>query len=190
MSRKYDSIDTTYTYKNGTFKNRYGIKSEKELDKVEGMVVLARIASFNITTQIFNFKYICVINKYLFSDVYDWAGEIRKVDISKGNTRFCNCNYIKTSWEQYVQPKIEEFKSANDKIKCLAEIFAEINLIHPFREGNGRTTKVFIAQLTRTVNINLQWENINAEENLKASIASVNGNIKPLIELLNKCIVK
>jgi fido (protein-threonine AMPylation protein) len=71
MAIKYDSNDTYYAYENGVLRNKYGIKNQSKLDKLEGPIVLARIATIELKTKLFDLKYICDINKYLFSDIYE-----------------------------------------------------------------------------------------------------------------------
>ncbi|MDR1851027.1 MAG: Fic family protein [Mycoplasmataceae bacterium] len=144
--------------------------------------------SYNGTTNSYDLKYLCHIHKYLFSDIFDWAGELRKVDISKGSTKFANFQYIESSWNDYVSNKIKNLNNSNDKIYTLAEILSEINIIHPFREGNGRVVRIFITQLAKTVGINLNWNLVTEEENLNASILSI-ANPEPMARLLKKCII-
>jgi cell filamentation protein len=69
----------------------------------------------------------------------------------------------------------------------LAEIIGEMNIIHPFREGNGRSIRTFIQLLAKAQNIVIDWSKITEQENIDASIAYINGDIKPFILLLKKC---
>jgi cell filamentation protein len=142
-----------------------------------------------LQTEIFDLEYLCKIHHHLFADIYEWAGKLRKVDISKGATRFANFKFIESSWNEYVKPKIDNLGNAKDKIYCISEIMQEVNLIHPFREGNGRTSRVFINKLAQTQNITFNWTKITKQENLLASVASVNDDLQPLIEMLLKCVV-
>jgi cell filamentation protein len=64
-----------------------------------------------------------------------------------------------------------------------------MNIVHPFREGNGRSIRIFIQLLAKTQNIIINWDKTTAQENLDASIAYMNDNAKPFISLLKKCIV-
>ena len=99
----------------------------------------------------FSFKHLCSIHKHLFSDVYSWAGKTRTVDISKG-TVFCLVQFIESQFDDlYRKLKKENFLAdITDKEEMserLAYYLGEINMIHPFREGNGRTQRIYIEQL-------------------------------------------
>ena len=112
--------------------------------------------------------------KTLFSDVYDWAGEYRTVDISKGNSRFCNMNFIESELERVYK----EIKSLNylqnldqkEFSEQVAYFIGEINAIHPFREGNGRTQREFINQLALNSNYYVNWHDCLVEDILEATI--------------------
>lgn len=87
----------------------------------------------------FDFKHLKEIHRYIFQDVYDWSGKVRKVDIAKGN-KFCNIRFIDSqATEIFGRIKTEKYLAGliePDFIKRLAYFFSEINALHPFREGN------------------------------------------------------
>lgn len=123
----------------------------------------------------FDFPHLKKIHYFLFCDIYDWAGEIRTVNISKGN-QFCRCDYI----EEQMNNLLAKLKSENylknlDKenaAKRLAYYLSEINVIHPFREGNGRTQRLFIEHLSHSIGYQLNFMQITKEEMLEASVRS------------------
>ena len=83
------------------------------------------------------FETLAEIHRYLFSDIYDFAGKIRTVNIAKGNFRFAPLMYLETALE-----KISEMPQSNfDEI---VEKYVEMNIAHPFREGNGRATRIWL----------------------------------------------
>ena len=99
----------------------------------------------------FSMKYLCSIHKQLFQDIYPWAGKIRTVDISKG-TIFCLVQFINDQFDDlYCKLKEENFLkdivNKKEMSERLAYYLAELNMIHPFREGNGRTQRIYIEQL-------------------------------------------
>lgn len=99
----------------------------------------------------FSLKHLCSIHRQLFQDIYSWAGELRTVDISKG-TIFCLVPFIEEQFAfLYRKLRKENFlKDITDQKEMaekLAYYLGEINMIHPFREGNGRTQRIYIEQL-------------------------------------------
>ena len=102
------------------------------------------------------------IHKYLFDELYNFAGEIRKVNISKGGFRFANSLYLED-----ILPKIEQMPQSNfDEI---IEKYVEMNIAHPFMEGNGRTMRIWLdlilkKELKKVVN----WQYVNKENYLSS----------------------
>ena len=143
----------------------------------------------------FTLKHLCSIHKQLFQDVYSWAGKIRTVDISKG-TIFCLVQFIEMQFEDlYNQLKHENFlKDITDKKEMsirLAHYLAELNMIHPFREGNGRTQRIYIEQLCLyNGRFEIDFTEVSKDEMINASIQSANCDNTLLEEVILKCIVE
>jgi cell filamentation protein len=95
------------------------------------------------------------IHKYLFNGIYDFAGEIRDVNISKGNFRFANCLYLKE-----ILPKIEQMpQNSFDEI---VEKYIEMNIAHPFREGNGRAMRIWLDMIfKKSLHKVVNWQNVD-----------------------------
>jgi len=95
------------------------------------------------------------IHKYLFNGIYDFAGEIRDVNISKGNFRFANCLYLKE-----ILPKIEQMpQNSFDEI---ALKYIEMNIAHPFREGNGRAMRIWLDMIfKKSLHKVVNWQNVD-----------------------------
>ena len=108
------------------------------------------------------FKMLSAIHKYLFEDIYDFAGEIRTVNISKGNFRFAPVMYLKAALEN-----VEKMpQSTFDKI---VEKYVEMNIAHPFREGNGRSTRIWLdLMLKKELNRVIDWSSVDKEDYLMA----------------------
>ena len=123
------------------------------------------------------FKMLAAIHKYLFEDVYPFAGKFREENISKGEFRFASCEYIEPELDRILaQLAKENFLEGLSKIelaKRLAYYLSELNVLHPFREGNGRTNREFIRQLALKNGYILNLKNIPPKEVLDASIKSV-----------------
>lgn len=140
----------------------------------------------------FDLEHLCAIHQYVFQDVYDWAGQIRTVDISRGNSRFCNMLQIK-SYSQNVFKILKAEKyliglSTKAIAPRLSHYLSEINAIHPFREGNGRVQRLFISQLAAQAGHQLDYSELEQEEVYKVMYASFAGDEKPLTDLILKII--
>lgn len=135
----------------------------------------------------YDFDHLQRIHKYLFQDIYDWAGEVRTVDIAKGNL-FCRTFAIASEADRiFTELKSEKCLKnlpINQLGARLAYYLAEINALHPFREGNGRTQREFIRQLAYQNNLFLSYAGITQDEMITASKASLKLDYKPLQELI------
>lgn len=135
----------------------------------------------------FDFKHLRAIHGYLFQDIYDWAGKVRTVDIAKGNL-FCRCFAIDAEAERIFgelkQEKYLQGLTVAELGERLAYYFAEINALHPFREGNGRTQREFIRQLAFQNDYFLSFDGITDEEMIKASKASFNMDYEPMARII------
>jgi cell filamentation protein len=112
-------------------------------------------------------EYLQAIHAHLFYELYDWAGQLRSVDISKGNTRFCTATRIISESEKLFNLlKKENYltDSGNNFAMKLAEYYAEFNVIHPFREGNGRVQRLFFEHLAAYNDYALDWSLISQTE--------------------------
>lgn len=156
-----------------------GIKKQEQLNKFE------RIATANRIMQLedkpiagkFDLKHLQEIHKYIFQDVYPFAGQIREVDIAKQNTLFCKSQFIPDMAKDIFQSLRKEKLLLNLNIDQFSEraahYMAEINMLHPFREGNGRTQREFIRTLALNAGYDLDWSRVSSETILNASVRSV-----------------
>ena len=131
------------------------------------------------------------IHKFIFEDIYPFAGKIRREQISKADTLFYPPNLIDRELDK-VFAKIKEKnmlkETGEDKdFDNLAYDMAELNIIHPFREGNGRSIREFIRLMAKRMGYDLNWGNVDKEELLEASILSVD-NYKVLIRVFEACV--
>lgn len=158
--------------------NLFGYKNKNLLDDAERDITNIKImhAEQNPLRGNLDFKHLLDIHRFIFGDIYSWAGETRTVDISKG-VLFCPFNNIKTySEEIFTKLKLENYLIGLDKeelISRLAYYFGEINAIHPFREGNGRTQRVFVKYLCSILGYNVEFSKVSKEQMLIASIESM-----------------
>ena len=108
------------------------------------------------------FSTLQTIHKYLFADIYEFAGEIRNVNIAKGNFRFAPLMYLKPALET-----IDKMPQSNfDEI---VEKYVEMNIAHPFREGNGRSTRIWIDHILKNeIGKVIDWSKVDKEDYLLA----------------------
>ncbi len=128
--------------------NKLNIKDKKTLFLIEKELTSIRLQELQrqpITGK-YDFLHLKKIHKYIFQDIYQWAGEIRTVEIGKGNlfcTTPCIQSYGESVFNKYYA-QCEQNKNDRERfVKVLAENYADLNALHPFREGNGRTQREF-----------------------------------------------
>ncbi len=169
-----------YVYINSeVLKNKFNITDEKELarkERTKSSIRLLEILDGEAKIKhTFDLEHLQKIHKYLFQDIYTWAGKIRDVDIAKGDTLFCKAiNIDNFSKEIFSKLKKENFFKGTTKkeelVEKLATLFLDINALHPFREGNGRTQREFVRELAEERGYNLDFKNISKEEMIELSI--------------------
>ena len=130
--------------------NKFNIRNQKNLDEIETLIVSLKTAEFDLnfdSSVELDFEFYKGIHKYLFEKIYEWAGVIRQIDLSKKRTNFCSCKYIEETGEAIFKRlrKMNYFSDLNfeEQIEELVDLYNNINYIHPFREGNGRTQRFF-----------------------------------------------
>ena len=102
------------------------------------------------------------IHKYLFDDLYDFAGKVREVNISKGGFRFANSLYLED-----ILPKIEQMPQNN--FEQIIEKYVEMNIAHPFLEGNGRTMRIWLDMMLKVkIKKVINWQNVSKENYLSS----------------------
>lgn len=176
-------------------KNKLDIKDNKRLEELENALVVFKIYSLRKQgiTGDFSKEHLQSIHKYLLEDLYYFAGEFRKENIAKDDFRFADARYIEQELDKIEESlKKENYLYGLDKeslSKRLAYYLAELNVIHPFREGNGRTTREYIRQLALKNGYLLDLRKVNFKEILTASIESVI-DTKHLEEVIYKCLTK
>jgi cell filamentation protein len=189
MSR-YDA-DETYCYP-GTdvLRNKAEITDANELDAYEGELSTLRSIEIleNPLAGQFDLALLQRIHFALFQDVYDWAGKIRTVDISRGNSRFANVRFIESAanelFNQLARENWLKELDASTLSAGLAHYLSEINALHPFREGNGRVQRIFISNLSQAAGYQLDYSDLEQEQIYKAMELAFNGDESILATLI------
>jgi len=155
--------------------NKFGLTSHSELQRIETPLAMRRLLELqhNPLRGDFDTKHLRAIHRYIFQDVYDWAGELRTVNISRPGAIFPPPQYLRQSLDAL----FAELAGGN-YLKDLPEsawahhaarFLGEINAIHPFREGNGRAQREFIRQLALKAGHRLVWASQTQDEMVRAS---------------------
>ena len=190
----YETYNSKYCYPGTTvLKNKLNIMNIEKLQTYEAKITAAKSLGLRKSgiTGNFDSNHIKQIHKYLFEDVYPFAGQFRTENIAQGEFRFAQFEYIETELESLLNKlKKEEYLQGlnkKDLATKLAYYLAELNVLHPFREGNGRTNREFIRQLALKNGYQLDLKKAKAEEILEASIESI-VDTKKLEEIIYECL--
>ena len=190
----YEERDSKYCYENtNTLINKLNIRDSKVLQKYEAKITAAKLLALMQKGIIGNFdvNHINSIHKYLFEDIYPFAGKYRTENIAKGVFRFAEWEYIEDELKKLLNLLKEENYlqnlDRNTFIKRLSYYMAELNVLHPFREGNGRTIREFIRQLAYKNGYVLNLKNINPKDMLHACIRSVVDTTQ-LEDIISECL--
>jgi len=184
----YDAVSDDYCYA-GTIvlKNKLDLRDAAELADFEAEVSDAR-ADEEAPAGDLDFKHFKAVHGHLFQDVYDWAGEIRTVRISKDDSMFRYPENIEGEARKlFSQLKKEGYLknlSAKDFAGKSAHFLSELNAIHAFREGNGRTQLSFFLLLAEKAGHSIDLEELDPEAFLDAMIASFKGDEAPLAAVI------
>jgi cell filamentation protein len=192
----YEARNSIYCYPNtDVLINKLNIKDNQLLSEAERKIVLTKSYELRKNSKIgdFDLNHFLEIHKFLFEDIYPFAGKFRNENIAKGYFSFAEWQYIEPEIKRlFDKLKAENYlqgKSREELVKGLAYYLSELNVLHPFREGNGRTIREFIRELAFFNGYVLDLQNTTSEELLKASVDSI-ADTKELEETLNRCLIK
>ena len=147
--------------------NKLGIKSSAELAREEERISKKKAVELFENGMLEKleagkFQTLCEIHKYLFDDIYDFAGKIRTVNLSKGNFRFAPLMYLETAIKNVDKMPQNTFDE-------IVEKYVEMNIVHPFREGNGRSMRIWLdMMLKKQIGQVVDWSKIEKEDYLMA----------------------
>lgn len=190
----YTEGDSVYCYPGtNVLKNKLDIRDQQLLWQAEADIAFAALLELELNPIAgkLDKRHLYAIHEFMFRDFYEFAGQMRKEDISKGTTKFCVYQYIDEQLDELFAKigKMQYGKSKEDIADFLAYIMAELNIIHPFREGNGRVIREFIREYAKRLGVEISWEYLSKTELIDAMIKSV-FNVSDLKECLLKAIEK
>lgn len=185
--------DTTYCYPDSSvLKNRLNITDAELLNETERKltaIAASMIYSGTIASPAsFDIKHLKWLHRQLFSDIYEWAGEFRTVEIAKG-TMFCHSMFIDAELERifkelHAENCLKHITDPKQMAKKTAYYISETNAVHPFREGNGRTQRLFMQQIAANAGFELDFSKTDQEEIVEANKASFMLNYKPMEQIM------
>ena len=161
--------------------NKFDIRDEEKLNEVESVIASVRYAEWLNAPKAdsFDFEHYKAIHHFLFSDLYDWAGQIRTVNISKKGTKFTPSENIEEQAALVFKRlrKCNYFKGLDHSafVDEIVDFYCVTNALHPFREGNGRTQRVFLTQLIRNAGYDINFADMDTELLMIATIRSSQG---------------
>jgi len=193
MNNPYAYIDPDYTYtdpRTGVLRNIEDIQDADALIFAESGAVAKRLKELQIAPiKITGIASLFEIHRFLFQDIYDWAGKVRTVEISKGGRPFFPTNRFHTAF-CHIDDLVKQYErigcdDKNSLARKLAEILDTVNYLHPFREGNGRTQREFL----RLLAFEKGWRlNLNPPDNVDIYNRYMAGTIDGDIQILSTLI--
>ena len=176
--------------------NKLGITDETKLFDIEANITFVRSVQLEEKPIEGNFdtSHYKAIHYHLFQDLYDWAGQFRNINFSKQGTSFADKNEIETlcnncfsrlkDCNYFTDMNFDEF------VENLVDLYCTLNIIHPFREGNGRTQRIFISQLIRFNGYDINFSDIDSNLLMIATIKSAQGITDTLFYIFKNSITK
>ncbi|TMR15478.1 cell filamentation protein Fic [Nonomuraea turkmeniaca] len=184
------TVDPYVDPASGVLRNRLCIADAQRLCEVDAGLTRAALA--DLDTRIlpggYDLAHLRCFHREIFGDLYPWAGDIRVVGIARSDP-FCLPQHIEAYsadvFDALAKERYLRGLSRDRFIDRLTHYFAEVNAIHPFREGNGRTQRAFFRQLGREAGWFIDWSSLDPDSNAHASKASLRGDNGPLRTLLD-----
>ncbi|HEX7988333.1 MAG TPA: putative adenosine monophosphate-protein transferase Fic [Duganella sp.] len=192
MADKYGTgQDGYYCYPNSNVLiNKLGLTDGDALAAAEIELSQARVGQYEPNFEDVSLSALRAIHFHVFQDLYDWAGELRTVDISKGRTRFANVSRIEPEADKLFRELAQEDYLVGlpraTFVNRLAHYYCELNIIHPFRDGNGRAQRLMFEVISINAGFAPRWDPIERSEWVAANIAAYNCRLDPLASLLDR----
>lgn len=176
--------------------NKFGIINEKQLEKIEADITFAKASELeeNPIKGNFDLEHYKAIHNFLFEDIYDWAGKLRTVNISKKGTIFADIYELETlcikCFNRIKSNNYFQNLSFENFINNMVDLYCTLNILHPFREGNGRTERIFITQLLRLNGYDINFSEIDSDYLMISTIQVAHGITDNLIKIFSRYIYK
>ena len=174
------------------FRNRLDLRDNARLQDAEIDFTSLRAATLTLGPVKRGLPHLCQIHRQLFQDIYVWAGKIREVDIYRGDTRFCHFAYLEKEGNTVMRGLEDENylqgMPRDTFTRRLAHYYCEVNMLHPFRTGNGRAQRIFFEQLAIHAGYSLDWRGLDVALWREANQQGAMGDLTPLMAIFGKVI--
>lgn len=161
--------------------NKLGIQNQAQLNENETLIVGVKSLQFELAPfpEALDFNYYKKLHRFLFDELYEWAGTMRSIDLSKQHTHFCPVDEIE-SLAGRMFSRIEQMDflcglPREDFIAELTDFYSSVNYLHPFREGNGRTQRLYFRRLAQRAGYKLDFAAVDSDHMMIATIHAASG---------------
>lgn len=170
----------------GVLRNLLGLHSAEELAAAERDLTLLTIYQIQLRPPggRYDLDHLCAFHRAIFRDIYPWAGQVRTVAMARTDLFALPQHIVPYAARVFDALASEDHLRGCERgafIDRLAHYYAEVNAVHPFRDGNGRTQRAFFGQLASEAGWRIAWERMDPDQNVAASAASIHGDNRPLI---------
>lgn len=177
-----------FTQQDDVLENKLGISDPVQLKEAEAAIVAVRANEIlqNPPAGVMDYSYLKELHRRLFSDIYDFAGTTRTVDIAKGGSAFCYVQFIEDEQKRIFAGLRKNFSARISRAEFIARLVvpsADLNALHPFREGNGRTLRLFYTLLARRCGFHLSYDAVESEQMMLADVRAFQGDFALLTEV-------
>ena len=190
----YTTVQSIYCYPDSdVLKNRLNIRDHAELKQAEEEFVAVKqlVLIQNPIKGRFTINHLLRIHRFLFEDVYPFAGRLRREQISKGDTLFYPPDLIERELRRVFREIHEREmlweKETQAQLRNLSHVMAVLNIIHPFREGNGRSIREFVRCMALKYGLFINWGNTDRDTLMNAAVASVDDDMA-FCDVLKQCL--
>ncbi|MFZ3047977.1 MAG: Fic family protein [Desulfatirhabdiaceae bacterium] len=186
----YSAESDPYAQENGVLKNNFGITNFASLNEIEADIAAIQIQKLlkQPAPNIFTPEYLCALHEQVFSEVYPWAGKLRKVDIAKGDSHFLKHQEIASElavlFSNLSNVDFLKGTTPTEFSEAIGDFLVRLNFVHPFREGNGRVQRLLVSQIARNAGLDLDWQSVGNEAMKQACIAGIQGTTRQMMRLI------
>lgn len=176
----------------GVLVNKLNIRDQKQLDENEALITSVKTLQIELQPMASepNFSYLKDLHRCMFEELYDWAGQVRTINISKMRTAFCPADQI----AQSAQSIFDRLHACHyfrglprpELVDELADLYDSINYLHPFREGNGRVQRLYFRQLARWIGHSLNFAAVDSDRMMIATIRASAGVMDDLRQVFEE----
>lgn len=170
-------------------RNIPNLQTEEELEKFEEVIFQVQsieASAYLKTCSSFSLEEWTKIHKICFSEIFDWAGELRSIRITKGSTMFAYPENIEGEAAKIFDELNALLDTSTLTLEKTAELFAEANVLHPFREGNGRTQRIIFNEVSERIGYSINYNLTDQSTMIEAMIQGYHANYEPIINLFKE----